>query len=136
MLIENYFERIRTLLKNSPIIKNFEFETEKRTENLGLIRSNVTFIDGSRLYIREFVEIEISIDRGKYSYQYINQNGDLIFRYDNAPHHQKLNLPSFPHHKHERHEDRIVTSKAPFLEEVFQEIEQIINDPLPPILTI
>ena len=136
MLIENYFERIRTLLKNSPIIKNFEFETEKRTENLGLIRGNVTFIDESRLYIREFVEIEISIDRGKYSYQYINQNGDLIFRYDNAPHHQKLNLPSFPHHKHERHEDRIVTSKAPFLEEVFQEIEQIINDPLPPVLTI
>ena len=136
MLIEDYFERIRTLLKNSPIIKNFEFETEKRTENLGLIRSNVTFIDGSRLYIREFVEIEISIDRGKYSYQYTNQNGDLILRYDNAPHHQKLNLPSFPHHKHERHEDRIVTSKAPFLEEVFQEIEQIINDPLPPVLTI
>lgn len=136
MLIENYFERIRTLLKNSPIIKTFEFQTEKRTENLGLIRGNVTFIDGSRLYIREFVEIEISIDRGKYSYQYINQNGHLIFRYDNAPHHQKLNLPSFPHHKYDRDEDRSITSKAPFLEKVFQEIEQIINDPLPPVLTI
>ena len=77
-MIENYFERIINLLKNSPIIKTFELETQKRTENLGLIRGNVTFIDGSRLYVREFVEIEISIDRGKYSYQYINQNGDLI----------------------------------------------------------
>jgi hypothetical protein len=54
LLIENYFERIRTLLKNSPIIKTFELETQKRTENLGLIRGNVTFIDGSRLYVREF----------------------------------------------------------------------------------
>ena len=136
MLIENYFERIRTFLKNSLIIKTFELETEKRTDSLGLIRGNVIFIDGSRLYIREFVEIEISIDRGKYSYQYINQNDDLIFRYDNAPHHQKLNLSSFPHHKHDRQEDKITTSKAPFLEEIFQEIEQIINDHLPPVLTI
>ena len=127
MLIKNYLERIRTLLKNSAIIRTVELETEKRTDSLGLIRGNVIFIDGSRLYIREFVEIEISIDRGKYSYQYINQNDDLIFRYDNAPHHQKLNLSSFPHHKHDRHEDRIVISKAPFLEEIFQEIEQIIN---------
>jgi len=127
LLIKNYLERIRTLLKNSAIIRTVELETEKRTDSLGLIRGNVIFIDGSRLYIREFVEIEISIDRGKYSYQYINQNDDLIFRYDNAPHHQKLNLSSFPHHKHDRHEDRIVISKAPFLEEIFQEIEQIIN---------
>ena len=126
-MIENYFERIRNLLKNASIIKTFEIETEKRADTLGLIRSNVTFIDGSRLYIREFVEIEISINRGKYSYQYINQKGDLIFRYDNAPHHQKLNLPSFPHHKHDRQEDKIITSNAPFLEEVIQEIEQIIN---------
>lgn len=127
MLIENYFERIRTLLKNSPIIENFELDTEKRTENLGFIRGNITFIDGSRLYIREFVEVEMIINRGKYSYQYIDPKGKLVFRYYNAPHHQKLNLPSFPHHKHDLQEDRIVPSKAPFLEEVFREIEQIIN---------
>ncbi|MEB3311143.1 MAG: DUF6516 family protein [Snowella sp.] len=125
MLIETYFERIRKLLTNSTIIQAFELDTEKRTESLGFIGGNITFIDGSRLYIREFVEVEINVNRGKYSYQYINQKGDLIFRYDNAPHHQKLNLSSFLHHKHDRQEDNIVTSKAPFLEEVFQEIEDI-----------
>ena len=127
MLIETYFEKIRKLLTNSSMIQTFELDTEKRTESLGFIRGNITFIDGSRLYIREFVEVEISINRGKYSYHYINQKGDLIFRYDNAPHHQKLNFPSFPHHKHDRHEDNIVSSKAPFLEEVFQEIEDMNN---------
>lgn len=107
------------------MIQTFELNTEKRTESLGFIRGNITFIDGSRLYIREFVEVGMSINRGKYSYQYIDPKGDLIFRYDNAPHHQKLNFFSFPHHKHDHDEDKIVISQAPFLEEVFQEIEQI-----------
>ncbi|MFN5513517.1 MAG: DUF6516 family protein [Cyanobacteriota bacterium] len=127
MLIETYFERIRKILTNSVIIQAFELDTEKRAESLGFIRGNVTLIDGSRLYIREFVEVELNINRGKYSYQYINQKGDLIFRYDNAPHHQKLNLPSFPHHKHYRQEDNIISSQAPFLEEVFQEIIEILG---------
>jgi hypothetical protein len=69
----------------------------------------------------------MDIKRGKYSYQYVDQKGKLIFRYDNAPHHQKLKLPSFPHHKHEHEENRIIASNAPFLEAVIQEIEQIIN---------
>jgi len=86
LLIETYFERIRKLLTNSSMIQTFELDTEKRTESLGFIRGNINFIDGSRLYIREFVEVEISINRGKYSYHYINQKGDLIFRYDNASH--------------------------------------------------
>ncbi|MFN7257062.1 MAG: hypothetical protein ACK5U2_18670, partial [Microcystis sp.] len=54
-LIETYFERIRKLLTNSAMIQTFELDTEKRTESLGFIRGNITFIDGSRLYIREFI---------------------------------------------------------------------------------
>jgi len=55
LLIETYFERIRKLLTNSAMIQTFELDTEKRTESLGFIRGNITFIDGSRLYIREFI---------------------------------------------------------------------------------
>jgi len=54
-LIETYFERIRKLLTNSAMIQTFELDTEKRTDSLGFIRGNITFIDGSRLYIREFI---------------------------------------------------------------------------------
>lgn len=127
MLIDNYFEHIRSVLYQPSIIQKVELETEKRTDTLGFIRGNVYFKDGSLLHIREFVDVEISIERGKYTYQYMNKEGDLIFRYDNAPHHQKLNLSTFPHHKHDRHEDNIVISTAPFLEVVFQEIQQIIS---------
>ncbi len=127
MLIDNYFERIRSILTSSPIIQNFELETEKRTDTLGFIRSNVYFYNGSLLHIREFVDIETAIERGKYIYQYMSNQGDLIFHYDNAPHHQKLNLSTLPHHKHDRQEDNIIASEAPLLETVCQEIEQIVN---------
>lgn len=127
MLIDNYFENIRNILATLPLINKFELETEKRSETLGFIRGNAYFKDGSLLHIREFVDTEISIDRGKYTYQYMSKEGDLIFRYDNAPHHQKLNLSTFPHHKHDRHEDNIVISSAPSLENVCQEIIKIIN---------
>lgn len=127
MLIENYFTKIRNILSSFSIIQRFELETDNRTENLGFIRGNIYFKDGSLLHIGEYVDVEIVIERGKYTYQYMSKEGNLIFRYDNAPHHQKLNLSTFPHHKHDRHEDNIVESKAPLLEDICQEIERIID---------
>ncbi len=127
MLIDNYFAEIRNVLSNLAITQRFELETETRTDTLGFIRGNIYFNDGSLLHIREFVDVEISIDRGKYTYQYMSKEGDLIFRYDNAPHHQKLNLSTFPHHKHDRIEDNVVASDAPLLEKICQEIQQIIS---------
>ncbi len=50
----------------------------------------------------------------------------LIFRYDNTEHHQKLNLPNFPHHKHDRSEKNVINSNAPFLKDVIQEIIELI----------
>jgi len=127
LLIEEYFARIRSFLEDLAIAQSFEIETDTRAEYIGFIRGIVYFQDGTILHIREFVDVELSINRGKYSYQYIDQDAQLIFRYDNAPHHQKLNISTFPHHKHEQQENNIVSSNAPFLEQVCQEIEQIIN---------
>jgi hypothetical protein len=127
LLIESYFENIRNIIAEFPLMQNFELATEKRSETLGFIRGNIYFNDGSSLHIREFVDVETSIERGKYTYQYMSKEDDLIFRYDNAPHHQKLNLSTFPHHKHDRNEDNIIASAAPLLEDVCQEIQKIIS---------
>ena len=62
-----------------------------------------------------------------YSYQDLNSENNLIFRYDNTEHHQKLNLPTFPHHKHDGSENNVVKSDAPFLAEVLKEVEQILR---------
>ena len=55
----------------------------------------------------------------------MDSDKNLIFRYDNTEHHRKLNLPNFPHHKHDRREDNVINSNAPFLINVLEEIEQI-----------
>jgi hypothetical protein len=54
----------------------------------------------------------------KYRYQYMDEKQELIFRYDNAPHHVKIY--TFPHHKHES--DGIKACEEPTLFDVLLEI--------------
>lgn len=62
-----------------------------------------------------------------YSYHYMDASNNLIFRYDNAEHHQELNLSTFPHHKHEGREDNILSSNAPTFTDILEEIERILE---------
>lgn len=126
MLIEDYFDQIEILLSSSPIVKGLTIERDKRGMYEGFIRGKINFQDNSLLHFREFVYVEISIDRKMYSYQYMNSDNNIIFRYDNTEHHRKLNLATFPHHKHEGSEDNIVQSNAHFLADVLKEIEKIL----------
>jgi hypothetical protein len=57
----------------------------------------------------------------------MNSQNDLIFRYDNTEHHRRLNLPTFPHHKHDGSEDNVIKSDAPFLAEVLNEVKKILG---------
>ncbi len=127
MLIEDYFKNIQTIIDSFQLIKSQNIVYQKRDQYLGYIKGKIHLIDGSWLYFTEYVEVECGIDRGKYSYQYINQNNKLIFRYDNAPHHQKLKLSSFPNHKHDGNEDNIIASNAPNLSDIFREIQDKFN---------
>ena len=52
--------------------------------------------------------------------------GNLVFRYDNADHHRKLNLATHPHHKHDGNEANIVAATVPTLADVLAEIEQVL----------
>jgi len=121
--IENYFKQIRVTIERYPGVQSFEFFSQKRTEYEGFVRGNILFKDGSILHWREYVDVEYGIERDMYSYQYMDASKHLIFRYDNAEHHHKLNLANFPHHKHEGSEDNIVSANAPILEDVLREIE-------------
>ena len=80
----------------------------------------ITFYNGS---ILEFTE-SITPDRFKYRYQYINTKGNLIFRYDNVPHHREI--ATFPDHKHQP--DKVVESESIDLRQAIEEIITIIVD--------
>lgn len=125
MLIELYFQEVHDLIESYEIVESFNIDYEKRGFYEGFIRGIIHFKDNSLLYLREFVYVEIIIDRKMYSYQYMDAENTLIFRYDNTEHHRKLNLPNFPHHKHDGREDNVLSSDAPFLADVLKEIERI-----------
>lgn len=62
-----------------------------------------------------------------YSYTYLDAQGNLCFRYDNADHHRRLHLSSHPHHKHDGDENAVVTSTAPTLDVVLAEVELMVQ---------
>jgi hypothetical protein len=125
--IEAYFHSIQDKLTACPVVRSTRLTFDKRSSYEGFIRGEIFFIDDSILHIREYVTTEDGPDRLTYAYQYMTPGRALIFRYDNTGHHKRLNLPTYPHHKHEGAEDQVISSAAPTLAEVLSEIELMID---------
>ncbi len=81
-------------LNNSLIVKDFKINTFRKSETSYYLNAEVEIIDLSKLFVKEYFD---TFHR-KYSFHWQSENGDLIIRWDNAPHFN--NLPTFPHHKH------------------------------------
>jgi hypothetical protein len=127
--IEVYFQRVRETLEACPVVQSSSVTYDKRSTHEGFIRGEVYFVDGSMLHLREFVDAETTLDRLTYVYQYMDSTQQLVFRYDNTGHHRKLDLLTYPHHKHEGREDNVVASPAPNLATVLSEIETLVQLP-------
>jgi len=121
--IETYFQSIRHDIEAYAIIILSTVTYDKRGAHEGFIRGELTFSDGSTLHLREFVDVKSTVDRLMYAYQYMDADDNLVFRYDNSGHHRELNLPTYPHHKHDGSQHNIISSSAPYLNEVLAEIE-------------
>ncbi|MBN1486393.1 MAG: hypothetical protein JW981_02050 [Anaerolineae bacterium] len=124
MLIEEYYQLLLDIVKTSPTVSTFDITLDKRAAHIGLIRGEIYFINKTQLYFRELVKVEVQIVRHMYSYHYQNSDKELIFRYDDTPHHH--NLKTFPHHKHSCSESNVIEALPPTLDYVLQEIERLI----------
>jgi hypothetical protein len=122
-LIEAYLQSLLDVIAASPIVRASTVTLDKRTPRVGLVRGDLHFVDGSRLHFRELVEIQAQAVRRMYSYHYQDATANLIFRYDDTPHHPALS--TFPHHKHAGSEAEVTASMPPDLPAVLQEIETI-----------
>jgi len=125
--IEAYFQRLREIIDACPIVRSSNVTYDKRGSHEGFIRGEVYFVDGSSLHLREFVDVEIDVDRLTYVYQYMDPAQKLVFRYDNTGHHKNLNLVTYPHHKHKGSGHNIVASPGPDLTVVLSEIETLVE---------
>jgi hypothetical protein len=125
--IDDYFVSIeRGLSQNSQISKIEEPITLLTSDDYnGLIRCRVTFWDGSFLDIYEVISTELGYPvRINYAYTYL-RNDQLIFRYDNAPHHPEIT--THPHHKHIGPKDRLAPADQPHLGQILAEIEALLR---------
>lgn len=127
MRIELYFRKIQDTLEICPVAISFTVSFDKRGAYEGFIRGRILFIDGTLLEFREFVDVEDAIDRMMYVYQYMDSSNKLVFRYDNTGRHKKLNLPTYPHHKHVGSDKNIIATDAPDLNSVLEEIQNTLH---------
>jgi hypothetical protein len=125
--IEAYFQQLRETIDSCPIVSSFDVTYDKRGNHEGFIHGEIYLVDDSVLHLREFVDVEIGVDRLTYVYQYMDPAKKLVFRYDNTGHHKRLNLITYPHHKHEGSEHNIVASPAPDLADVLSEIQTLVE---------
>ncbi|RLC19543.1 MAG: hypothetical protein DRI57_06940 [Deltaproteobacteria bacterium] len=119
----SYFIRLETVLRSRQDINLEIFEITPTPVAIDF-KSEVYFYDGSHLSIFERIKQvgKRDIIRIRYKFHYQDVDGNLIFRYDNAPHHP--HLATFPDYKHIRND--IIETESPDLNDVLAEIDSLI----------
>jgi len=122
-MISRYFADFEYKIIGLDFILGSEVSKRKINNFLGIIESKLFFEKG----ILEILEVIIIIDgqliKKKYKYHFQNQAGGMIFRYDNAPHHQSIT--TFPHHKHVQ--NSIVESIEPDILVIISEVKGMLD---------
>ncbi len=121
-MVTKYFNKVEETLSDfDHLVEDYILEKLVYTKEKGMVEGEVFFNNSTQLDFTEVVDTKQK-NKQKYSYQYMNEDKEMIFRYDNAEHHREIK--TFPHHKHTT--NGIVESKEPTLKQVLDEIEQII----------
>lgn len=94
-MISGYFRDFQLRLEDTKIIADKNIDLREFSATEGMLSGRLLFVDGSMLEFMEYLKEETRL---KYRFHLINKEGDMVFRYDNAPHHRDIS--SFPHHKH------------------------------------
>ncbi len=98
------------------IIVDIKKEEYKSTES-NLTSYKAIFILKGNMSLR-VKEIREGTDLIKYSYYFLNSNNNIIYGWDNAPHHDNIN--TFPHHKHIKNNSSIEESSVRNLSDVLE----------------
>lgn len=82
-------------------------EEEDVTGQVGLFRYRITLVNGDLLKLMERVEVKAGkVEISKYRHHWQKASGEIVKRWDNAPHHPQVK--TFPHHLHEGSEDKVI----------------------------
>ncbi|MEM2144151.1 MAG: DUF6516 family protein [Candidatus Jordarchaeaceae archaeon] len=125
MNIKEYFDHIILFLKGNRNVAlvNVDKRIISRARGGGYLRLRITFIDKSRLELREYVNDMLR--KLSYSYNYTSSENTLLFRFDNAPHHKEIK--TYPHHKHTAN-GRVKESKEKEVNQIKKEIDSLLSN--------
>ena len=118
-MIYDYYKKIEARISELGIIAEKAIEFREFDIDEGFMKGRILFIDGSVL---EFLEYLKGDARLKYRFHYMDDQGTLVFRYDNAPHH---NVSTFPDHKHTPSE--VIAASPRGVLDVIGEIEKLMS---------
>lgn len=122
MHLYNYLVRLESVLRarNDLTIKQLQVFVSPIGAKFS---AQVEFMDGSILYVVEEWNVEAnSVECIHYAYHYQDQEGNLIFRYDNASHYPEVE--TYPSHKHVG--SKVIAAYRPDLVDLLREIEEIL----------
>ena len=100
MNVREYYSHIEKTIRNCSIVTHFSIDFDDIDQDIGYLKGELELIDGTVLHFIEFIKIQgEKANRLKYKYHLQSENGDLIRRWDNVPHHKEID--TFPHHMHD-----------------------------------
>jgi len=104
-----YLSHLKEYLQGWKYTETISIRSQWVNENVGtgFIRAQVRMIDGGLLEIAEFFVLEANtIIVENYKFHWQDSRGNLIKRWDNAPHHPEVG--GFPHHLHDGSEENVI----------------------------
>ena len=119
MLVVEYVAEIHRQILGTPHVVSHSLGYEDRPPLTAIVKGSVTFVDGSCIHFKEFLQLRPVITRLKYAYHYVTPMHALVFRYDNARDPAARHLSTYPDHRHSP--DGILVSSAPALVSVLRE---------------
>jgi hypothetical protein len=121
-MITQYFVDFGNIINGLDFVLNSEIQIRKINDYLGVIEGKLSF-ENSVLDILEVIKFrDNQFSKIKYKYHFRSYSDEMIFRYDNAPHHP--NVLTFPHQKH--FESVITESIEPEIVQVLAEINSLL----------
>ena len=115
--LASFHENIQKL-EDYGYTESIAIREEIRPNKQAIINGKISFVDGSVLHIKEYIDTKYKIERLSYAYQYQDRDGKLIFRYDNAVHRPAL---GYSEHKHMK-DEIIIKASLPDISEIIDEV--------------
>ena len=100
MNARGYYLSLQGIIHAAPHVVQSDVRFEEIDINECYVRGGLTLVGGFELQVAEYVITEPAVTRPKYRYHLQTATGELVCRWDNAPHYPVI--ATFPDHRHDQ----------------------------------